>query len=195
MADERKTRRGDMALFRFERIVDLLRLEPGSAAYREALRARAAEDCVIPGTARRRVSAATLRRWIALYRRDGLEALLPKRRRDRGRRRALSAAVADTLAGIKERNRKLSVRLVIRRARQQGLVPAEVRLAPSTVHRLLSERGLMDPAPAEARDQRRFGYLAAGELWQADVMHGPKVRAGADGRRRKSYLINFLLCA
>ena len=105
--------------------------------------------------------------------------------------------MADRLAAIKEREPGLSVRLVIRQARREGWVPAEARLAPSTVHRLLRERGLMRrEAVAEgARDQRRFAYAAAGDLWQADVLHGPKVRAAGDGRRRrKSYLVNFLLC-
>ena len=196
MADGKKTRREETALFRFERIAGLVRLEPGSETFRRVLRARAAEECSVPGTARRRVSAATLRRWTRLYRRDGLEALIPKRRRDRGRRWALSAEVTDRLAAIKERAPGLSVRLVIRQALREGWVPAATRLAPATVHRLLSERGLMRrEAVAEgARDQRRFACAAAGDLWQADVMHGPKVRAAGDGRRRKSYLVNFLLC-
>ena len=60
------------------------------------------------------------------------------------------------------------------------------------MHRLLSREGLLDKHPGEpvATDRRRFAFRYAGECWQSDVMHGPKVR---DGRtRRKTYLIAFL---
>ena len=55
-------RRQEVALFRCERIADLLRLEAGSQALRRQLRERAGQACRIPGTSRRRVSEATLRR-------------------------------------------------------------------------------------------------------------------------------------
>ena len=189
-------RRQEVALFRFERIADLLRLEAGSQALRRQLRERAGQACRIPGTSRRRVSEATLRRWMARYRADGLEALYPKPRCDRGRSRALSPEVASLLVGIKEREPGLSVAKLILRARREGPVPAAVRLAPSTVYRLLREQGLLRRAPREeaSQDQRRWGYERAGELWMSDVLHGPKIlcQPGDRRRRRKSYLIAFI---
>ena len=82
------------------------------------------------------------------------------------------------------------MRAVIAAARKRDL-PADVHLAPSTVHRLLAREGLLDKSPeAPTADRRRFAYRYAGELWMSDVMHGPAV---ADGRkRRKSYLIAFI---
>lgn len=195
MAGENNDRRQQVALFRFERIADLLRLEAGSKALRQRLRERAGQECSMPGTSRRRVSATTLRRWMARYRAGGLEALHPKPRSDRGRRRALAPEVAGLLVAIKEREPELPVRQVIRRARREGRVPAAVRLAPTTVYRLLRDEGLMRRAPQDeaARDQRRWGYQRAGELWMSDVLHGPKIRCDRGGRRRrKSYLIAFI---
>ncbi len=40
-------------------------------------------------------------------------------------------------------------------------------------------------------DLRRFATEAAGQLWQSDVMHGPKIR-DKDGRKRRTYLIALL---
>ena len=116
-------RRQEVALFRFERIANLLRLEAGSQALRRQLRERAGQACRIPGTSRRRVSEATLRRWMARYRADGLEALYPKPRCDRGRSRALSPEVASLLVGIKEREPGLSVAKLILRARREEASP------------------------------------------------------------------------
>ena len=196
MAGDDGDRRQQVALFRFERIADLLRLEAGSKALRRRLRERAGQECSIPGTSRQRVSATTLRRWMARYRAGGLEALYPKPRSDRGRRRALAPELASLLVAIKEREPDLPVRKVIRRARREGPVPAAVRLAPTTVYRLLRDEGLMRRTPHEeaSQDQRRWGYLRAGELWMSDVLHGPKIRCDRGGRRsrRKSYLIAFI---
>ena len=199
MAGHDPKHRQEVALFRYERIADLLRLEPGSKEGGRRLRERAAEECDIPGSRRRRVSASTLRRWVSAYREGGLEALHPRIRCDRGRRRALDAEVAALLVEIKERSPALSVRRIIERARSEGALPSTVKLAPTTVYRLLRGRGLMRPAPEDqpAQDMRRWCYELAGELWMSDVLHGPKVRDVRKGlsRRRKTYLASFLLCA
>ena len=196
MAEHDPKHRQRVALFRYERIADLLRLEPGSREWSRRLRERAAEECEIPGSQRRRVSASTLRRWVAAYRAGGLEALHPRIRCDRGRRRALDAEVAALLVGIKERCPALSVRRIIARARSEGALPSTVKLAPTTVYRLLRGRGLMRPAPGDppAQDLRRWCYELACELWMSDVLHGPKVLCTRNGRsrRRKTYLAAFL---
>ena len=100
--------------------------------------------------------------------------------------------VVETLLAIRRENMDLSVRQVIVRARATGTVPDDVVIAPSTLHRLFTREGLMKRrADAPSGDLRRFATEAAGQLWQSDVMHGPKVR-DTRGRKRKTYLIALL---
>ena len=179
-----------VALFRYGLIADLVNLPPGAPGIGERLRAKAGQDHVIPGTTRTRVAADTMRHWLTAYRQGGFDALYPRNRTDRGRARRLPPEVAEMLVSIKEEDPALSVRAVIDAAAGRG-VPPEVRLAPSTVHRLLSREGLLDKRPgAPAADRRRFSYRLAGELWMSDVMHGPSVPDGR--RRRKTYLVAFI---
>jgi putative transposase len=189
------TTHGDaVALFRYGLIADLLHLAPGDRSLHARLHAKAAQSYTIPGTTRRRVAAETLRDWLYAYRRGGFDALKPKPRADQGRARALPQAVADHLCALKEQHPAYSVALVISTARDQGLVPAEVPLAPATVHRLLSRQGLM-ARPTDAptsKDRRRFSFDAANELWMGDVMHGPSVLDEEDRRRHRTYLIALL---
>jgi transposase InsO family protein len=106
----------------------------------------------------------------------------------------LPQAVADQLCALKEAHPTYSVALVIATARAQQRVPADVPLAPATVHRLLSRHGLM-ARPSDvptSKDRRRFSYDAANELWMSDVMHGPTVLDPEDRRRHKTYLIALL---
>ena len=181
-----------MALFRYGLIADLAQLPPGIKGLYALIARRLNAITRSPARTRTRVAPETLRDWLKHYRRGGFDALLPKPRADRGRPRALPAAVADALLGIKEGNPKLSVQLVIREAREHPEVPPELPLPPATVHRLLARHGLMDKSidePSEA-DRRRFAFQRAGEMWMSDVMHGPTVWVG--GRKRKTYLIAFI---
>jgi hypothetical protein len=72
---------------------------------------------------------------------------------DRDQSRTLPPAVVEALLATKETNPRLSVQLVIREARRRPEVPADLPLPPSTVHRLLTRHGLMDPPPAGAAGQ------------------------------------------
>jgi transposase InsO family protein len=192
--DDDNERRKKLALFRYGLIADLLHWPRGRRGLGAAIAAKAQHDYEIPGSRRSRIAPETIRDWLKAYRRGGgFDALLPKPRADQGQARAIPQEVADLLCMIKEDKRELSVRMVIDCARASGEVPAELELAPATVHRLLSRAGLMDKPPLEAtsKDRRRFSYEKAGELWMSDVMHGPAV--AVDGkRRRKTYLISFL---
>ena len=192
MPDTRDELRHEVALFRYGLISDVLDLPPGSPGLYQRLHEKAAREYTIPGTHRTRVAAETLRDWLKRYRAGGFDALLPKRRADRGQPRGLPAEVADRLLALKEANPALSVRLVIDQAKADPQIPDTVTLAPSTVHRLLARHGLLDPAPGtDHRDRRRFSFERAGQLWMSDVMHGPAISDHGQ-RKRKTYLIAFI---
>jgi len=190
---DEKQQQQEVGLFRYGVIADLVHLAPGTKGIYERLREKSEREYAIPGARRSRIAPETIRDWLKRYRKGGFDALLPKPRRDTGSSRAIPQEVADLLIEIKEATRVLSVHLVIDAARASGLVPADLELAPSTVHRLLAARGLMrkpDGAPLEA-DRRRFTFEKAGELWMSDVMHGPAVMV-AEKTKRKCYLIAFI---
>ncbi len=183
-----------VALFRYGLIADLLHLPPGHRRLQAALREKADREYEIPGSARRRVAAETMRDWLYAYRRGGFDALKPRPRRDTGHTRAVPQAVADQLCALKEAHPAFSVAMLINTARQQQLVPPEIVLAPATVHRLLSGQGLMARRVEEptTKDRRRFAFDAPNELWMSDVMHGPTVLDPDDRRRHRTYLIALL---
>ncbi len=193
MPDEPTDLRREIALFRYSVIAEILCLPPGSAQRWALIRDKAGREHAIPGSRRRRVAITTIRDWLALYEDGGFDALHPKRRQDRGQPRGLPPAVSELLVRLKETNRRLSVRALIRQARASGSVPATTALAPATVYRLLRQEGLMGLAEdrPDGRDRRRFSHREAGALWMADCMHGPKIGSdpGDRRRRRKAYLL------
>lgn len=192
MNDDVRKRSEEVALFRYGVIGDLVHLPPGAKGLYARLKEKAAIDYRIPGSLRVRVAEETIRDWLKAYRKGGLDALHPRRRADDGQSRALPSAVSDLLLSIKDEKPELSVQLVIRKALATGKVPAELPLAPSTVHRLLSRAGLMtkEKGAPTSKDHRRFAFEKAGDLWMSDVMHGPSVFV--DGKKRKTYLLAFI---
>lgn len=183
-----------VALFRYGLIADLRDVRPGDRSLHVRLEEKADREYDIPGTTRRRVAPGTLREWLYLYRRGGFDALKPRPRRDLGRARVLPPAIADALCALKEEAPAFSVQMLIATARQRGLIPADLGLAPATVHRLLTRHGLMVRAPEapSTKDRRRFAFALANDLWMSDVMHGPSVLDEDDRRRHKTYLIALL---
>ena len=194
MKDEKDQDLGQqIALFRYGLIADLVNWPPGQRGLYTQLREKAERSYHIPGSRRTRVAQETLRGWLAAWRRGGFDALQPRPRADLGRSRGIPGPVADLLCSIKDEEHSLSVALVIERARTTGTVPDDLPLPNSTVHRLLSRAGLMRKRPEEpvANDRLRFSFEKAGDLWMADVMHGPQV-AVEGGRKQKAYLIGIL---
>jgi len=187
-------RRDDVALFRYGLIADLTHMEPGEAGTYARLKEKASKSYAIPGTRRTRVAAETMRGWLREWRKGGFEALRPQARADQGQARAIPQEVSDLLCTLKEDKQELSsVRMVIDAARTSGKVPADLELAPATVHRLLSRQGLMAKRPEEptSKDRRHFAFETANELWMSDVMHAVSVTV--EGKRRhKTYLIAFI---
>jgi len=187
-------RRQQIALFRYGVIADLVQLPTQHRGLYKLLTDKAAREHDIPFSLRRHVAAETMRGWLRDYRRGGFDALMPKVRSDHGDARRIPSAVVDLLCETKDATPALSIPLLIKKVRDEhpDLCTDELDLPLSTVHRLLSRRGLMvrNKDDATSKDRRRFEFDAAGELWMSDVMYGPKIRSG--GRLRRTYLIALL---
>ena len=192
MSRKKKADPMDVALFRYSVIGGLLS-EPRGKVERQ-LRELSRRKWEIPGSHRTRVASGTIRGWLLAYLRGGLDALRPKDRTDSRSPRSLDPEVVEILIGLKRELPRLSVRLLIAEARARELVAPSVPLPHSTVYRMYKGEGLMD-GPAGGGpgvvDRRRFAYELAGEMWQSDVLHGPRVRDHR-GHARKAYLIAFL---
>ena len=182
MSQSTEKSRLDVAMFRYRVIAPLLDL---TGAERMAeVRRLVAKRWVIPGTNRTRIAQGTILHWLRNWQRDGLDALKPRPRSDRGKSRRLDVEAAELLIAIRRQHPQLSVRDVI--ARAEATDGFGGRISPGATYRLFHAEGLMTPVQTP-QDLRRFAHLHAGDLWQSDVMHGPACRDGR--RRRKTYMI------
>jgi transposase InsO family protein len=135
----------------------------------------------------RRYAASTLEEWYYQYEKDGFEALKPKGRKDLGSQRALTPDVSAQLEELRKANPQLTVRTLVRRLLEQGVLqPGEFSL--SSVYRHLHRCGL-DARSLRLRSelgegtgpQKAFESAFTNDLWMTDMMHGPTL--AVEGKR------------
>lgn len=81
----------------------------------------------------------------------------------------------------------MSVKTLLAHLKRRHLVPERTGL--TTVYRVLHQTGMMNKEPSP-EDRRKFEAPLPNDIWQSDIMQGPKVDVNAT--LRKTYLIAFL---
>jgi transposase InsO family protein len=179
------SRAEEIALFRSEVIGALTRRDLSRGGLRAVLRELSQQRFRPPRCARARTfSVPTLERWYYAYRRGGLTALHPQRRRNAGRGRDLPPVLVDLLLDIRREHPATSVALILRTLVADGRMSAGA-VSETTVRRLYREHGL-DRVPARdgtgAHTRLRWQADRPNALWHGDVCHGPNLHV--DGRSR-----------
>jgi putative transposase len=133
----------------------------------------------------KRLSRRSLYRWVATYKKGGLEALADTSRKSSEPTRVLSAEFLGFLMAEKSQDKDASLPEVIRRARQRGIIRDGEAVSRSSVWRaavklnlpLFTDRGFVKD------DKRRFGYPHRMQMVLTDGKH---FRAGVERRKRVS---------
>jgi len=184
----------DVAAFRFSIIHEFVNgAKPPFGEQEKLLRAKCDKKWNIPYSDRTSIGRSTILRWISLYRASGEEivALFPKNREDLGKARVYDKDTCMGLIQLRKELPELPVRLVRDKAQRRGILPADASADLSTLYRFFNAEGLMKKTPSQAVDRRKFEAEFPNDLWQSDVMHGPKLEVGKE-RARKVYLIAFI---
>jgi transposase InsO family protein len=143
----------------------------------------------IPFSEKTRISRGTIGRWIRLYSNTNgdLKSLYPHDRADQGRCRAMDEETCLSLLGLKARMPAATVPHLIEQTKRS--CPGR-KLNNSTVYRFLHQQNMMYPREKNLADRRKFEAELPNDLWQSDVMHGPKVEV--NGKQQKAYLIAII---
>ncbi len=139
----------------------------------------------IPYSGRRSLSVDTLLDWALRYRKDGLTALSPKPRQDRGQPRAVPPETAALIERLKRENPHRTGTALLR---ELALTSEQNKagLSASTLYRFLRARGLterqllLDKAAAHKKYEAQY----ANQIWQSDMLFGPWVERPGGGKRQ-----------
>lgn len=179
----------DIALFRYQIIAPLLSISGPRGTLKREIERIASRPHMHPRRGQIAVGIGTIEDWLMHYRRDGLDGLADKRRRDLGKSRRIDADVADTIVDLAESRADLDGSALL--AEVAAKLPAKEVPSLSTLYRFLRARGLDQRRSPHRKDHRAYAFDLAGDCWQGDVMHGPSLPC-KDGKRKKVYLIAIL---
>lgn len=137
------------------------------------------------------ISARTLRRYVAAYRKGGFDALLPGERRDKGTSRAIPAEALELAAEMRRELPGRSARRI-----QQLLKSEGHHVARSTLERHLRQQGLSGREIKVEQKQtasRRFTRQGRNTLWQSDLKYGPYLPDPKHpGHKMRTYLVAMI---
>ncbi len=143
-----------------------------------------------PGSRRSYLSEKTIEAWYYAWRQGGIDALNPKQRSDAGLSK-ITPALQEAVLQARLDKPKRSIKGIIWLLENKGLA-SEGELKKSSVHRLLQNHGVSNLRPVDEPLEEKRSFVAefANDLWQGDVMHGPKILLS--GRWRKTYLVSLM---
>ena len=172
-----------IALFRYGLIAPLvLETLPRGELTRRAQEI-AARLYDIPHSTRRQVAVDTLLEWTLRYRRNGLAALHPKPRLDRGQQRVVAPETAALIERLKRANPHRTGTSLLRELAPTG-EQEKTELSASTLYRFLRTRGLTERQLLLDRTAAHKKYEAefANQTWQSDMLFGPWVARPGGGK-------------
>lgn len=179
----------DVALFRFSLLAPILNNQVDDVnAYLEKVASTVYD---VPHYGRRQYSARTVRRWLWAYRRDGLDALKPQRRKDSGSFRSIPQALQDKILDARRDSPLASVTLFYEELLRSGIL-LRADASYYSVYRLLRKHGLVR-VPDQAgpiKERKKFAFDQVNRLWQGDMMVGPYILV--NGRRKSTNLFAFI---
>lgn len=137
------------------------------------------------------LSRRTLRRWVAAFKKQGFDGLLPGERKDKGTSKAIPPEALEMAAELRQ---ELPARSAQRL--QQLLVAEGYTVARSTLERQLRLQGLSGREIKATQKQvvsRRFNRQGRNTLWQTDLKYGPYLPDPAHpGHKLRTYLIAII---
>jgi transposase InsO family protein len=181
----------EIAVFRYSVISDLVYFRPvGLQRRSDAIHVKASRRWDIPYSNRSTISASTIRRWLNRYLMDkDIKSLYPRDRADNGGCRAIDDETAAALIQVRKDYPDMPITMLIDMMDQRDMLPLKQIPSMSTFYRFFKKQvDLLRKAPKT--DRRRFEAEFPNDIWQSDVMHGPKLRI--EGKLRKTYLIAFI---
>lgn len=130
----------------------------------------------------------TLEKWESLYKRGGMDALLPGVRADKGATRTLTDTAIEEIYRLKEKYPKLNSTQIYHRLISEALIPTSVSVA--AVQRFVKHNNLKSNTNPNIKDRKAFEEEFFGAMWQADTCYTPYITE--DGVKRRTYLVMII---
>lgn len=175
----------EMAQFRFALIAPVIHgLFPDAS--RTAYYKRITEKPLkFPDGSLHELKYKTIEKWVSLYQRGGIDALMPGERSDKGSTRVLTDSAIEEIYRIKQAFPRLNATQIYAHLVEKGFLNASVSV--DSVQRFIRHNDLKDARNPNMQDRKAFEEDSFGNMWQTDTCYFPYITE--DGRTHRVYAI------
>ena len=133
-------------------------------------------------------SPDTLERWTGLYRKKGMDGLIPGFRKDKGISRSLSADAINEIYRLREKFPRINGVMIHQMLIQGGFIPSTVSVR--AIQRFIKENDLKSARNTSIKDRKAYEMPQFGCMWQADTAYLPYITE--NGHSRRTFLIMII---
>lgn len=134
------------------------------------------------------VSASTIERWFYHYKEGGFDAIVPKRRIDKGLSRKLDDDLIEQITYLKSEYPRLPATLIHQKLLDNGtIVPGDISL--SSINRFVNKIKI-EQKMTNNKDMRRYERAHINEVWCGDSSVGPYLTV--DNKKKRTYIIALI---
>lgn len=180
----------ETAYFRFGLIAPVIQGTFPDASEAAYYRRITQEPVSLPDGGTYQYSPDTLERWTSHYRKNGMDGLMPKVRKDKGASRVIDDEAAGEIFRYLAQFPHASGVAVHGHLVENGFLPAMVSVR--AVQRFLKERDLHKPREGTIRERRAFEMERFGQLWQADTAYLPSITLTGESKMRRTFVIMII---
>jgi len=181
-------KREKIAFFRYSLIAPLITNTYTQNTAKAYLEETCAQKFNSPPGMKDEYSPSTLKDWLRLYRKHGIDGLYPKTRSDKGKSRKLTKEAKEFIVKAKKDKPKRTAKSIYQELIAKGII-AHNELSLSTVQRFISKNQL-SRKKLEPKDRKAYEFEYPNQCWQSDVSVGPYLNI--EGKKRKTYIIAIL---
>lgn len=180
--------RREIALFRYSLIAPLITETYTQETAKKYLEEVSAKKYDTPKGLKKEYAPATLKDWLRLYKKYGIDGLYPKVRSDKGKLRKLSDDIKSAITSMKRDVPKRSAKSIYYELIAKGYIKVN-DVSLSTVQRFISNSKLTTNK-LNAVERKAFEFQYPNECWQSDISVGPYLTI--NGKKRKTYIIAII---
>ena len=131
------------------------------------------------------LSYKTVEKWVSVYQRGGIDALMPTERSDKGTTRVLTDTAIEEIYRLKQAFPRLNATQIHHQLVQEGFIPATVSIC--AVQRFIRHNDLKSARNPTMIDRKAFEEDAFGKMWQTDTCYFPHIIE--NGKSHRVYVV------
>jgi len=138
----------------------------------------------VPYQGEKTFKAETFKSWLKIYRKNGIEGLMPKTRKDKGTSRKIDEQLADEIKMVLSIYPNISASAAYKILVSEGKIKMD-GIQEQTLRKYIKNNNLKEKVVKTPRKKYEKEHI--NELWIADAMHGPYINN--DKKKKKVFLI------